>query len=644
MKAKKRRGSVFHGIIISFAIVLVLGVAIFALLSYSMNMWDIKRSASTHANISSSVVLDHLMNYLGDPQQVELLERDMSDMCENYGFEAMLVVKLDRKNDLHMIANAVGTDPYHSKIWNSNPSDQQSYGQVVKQLSMEDDMAQLWRMSKSNENYYIWQHQIEMNLYMATGDRYYITSVFAADKINEEIISETISFTLPFVALLVLMLVFLLIFLQRNTIKPIKRIAGKMNSFADDYARGDAHVQVAHNNEIGEIACAFNKMSDDITVMIRDIDTMQQERMNASVQLGIAKSIQRGIVPDRTVIKRADLELCAMIQPAKEVAGDFYDVFFRDDGKLCAVVGDVSGKGVSAAFFMMMVKSEIKTRLNMGLTPSEALNGVNCELCAHNPEGMFATVFASVYDPKERSVCFCNAGHIPPMITGDNVRSIQVNNGIALGLFDDPVLVDEYITLQDGEGLIVYTDGVTDAVNEKGEWFGLDRMRSELNGTSEQMIDRIDRRVTEHYNGSERFDDMTLLAITLNASGNVLKPTMESLDDIQSILMKQFNGKMPRRIMLACEEAFANIVSYSGADEISLAVTRKNGNVIAEFSDNGIPFDPVNTRLKPKSVDDFDTGGMGLIIMRRTAKHMHYERRDGINVLSMTFETEEHEQ
>lgn len=270
--------------------------------------------------------------------------------------------------------------------------------------------------------------------------------------------------------------------------------------------------------EIRLIVDSFVDMSLKIHSYLKDLKLIIAERERTLTQMNIARQIQYGMCKAEFYDKSANIDVSAFMQPAQEVGGDLYECCKLDDMKYFIAIGDVSGKGITAALFMAMVKSMLSAYIKHTLDPAKALNLINNELCAENPERIFVTLFAMIIDIETGEITFANAGHNPPArITRNGAEYIALKHGTALGFFKDVGIENEELKLSSGEGLLLYTDGITEAVNPDRIFFGEERLKNllssvKLNGSAE-TLNLIKDAVTKFYDGGEQFDDMTSVSV-----------------------------------------------------------------------------------------------------------------------------------
>ena len=241
-------------------------------------------------------------------------------------------------------------------------------------------------------------------------------------------------------------------------------------------------------------------------------------------ELSIAAQIQRSILPSNfpAFPEHSEFDLYAMMLPAREVGGDFYDFFFVDDDHLAVIIADVSDKGVPAALFTMISRTIIRSVVRQRKSPSQVLAETNDLLCEGNDTGMFVTVFLAYYHLPSGHFTYSNGGHNPALSFGPNGagKKLARKHGPALGVRSGLSYKEDIETLEPGQIIVLYTDGVTEASSPQDELFGLDRF-SKLVCSCEslklsQMINHIDKDLKEFQQGNQ-FDDITVLALKREA-------------------------------------------------------------------------------------------------------------------------------
>ena len=438
-----------------------------------------------------------------------------------------------------------------------------------------------------------------------------------------------------------------------SVLRPIRKLSEQMRIFAKDRKEiaVNKNRKTFCDNEITEIENSFNTMTADIRRYVHDNEILTRKEAYTNAELDVARNIQKGIVPGNYSVSKDHFEFFAFSEAAREVGGDFYDTFTLEDGQECVVIGDISGKGISAALFMAMVKTSIRENLLSGRGLAETMNRVNVELWRSNPEKMFATVFAMILDTESGVLTYANAGHEQPLILGRDPCFPEVGSGMPLGLFEKAGITEEKLVLRDGDGILLYTDGITEAINADQEQFGKDRLReTALHKYREDihsyepktLADAVVSSVLAFTGEAEQFDDITFLAAVYKnseAGSETLTPGFESFATVKETIFQDLgDSDQTKEIILACEEIFTNIVNYSGTDQIIFSGRRAGDIYLVSFSDNGAAFNPVEARPAEKPFEELAFGGMGIIIAREKTRDMVYSRIDGRNVLLMEFD------
>jgi serine phosphatase RsbU (regulator of sigma subunit)/anti-sigma regulatory factor (Ser/Thr protein kinase) len=653
---KSLKKSLNRRITVYFLIILILTVAVSAVWNYYStreSILDMEKSQAEGCTQTVSNMLQHYetaaLHGAHDTEEYRYIRNAIRNFCMGFGQDALHLYTVDTAAKRRNVLLAVASDKELDSILEQEGTEVLD-GSLLEKA---EDAVLTERETLHREE---WRTQY--------GRIYAWTSMFRDPDSAEPILIcmeyniETErghilrdfleDILLPVAALSVAFLVLMLLFKKRIA-EPIRLISDRMESFARDSRRKPEPLNINSEDEIGEIACSFEKMTEDISTYVSNIEKLTQERVETDVQLDIARRIQNGLVPEKTGMDGDGFSISAMTRPAKGVGGDFYDCFEREDGSVCIVMGDVSGKGITGAIFMAMIKTVIREKLKAGFSPAETLNQANRELTAQNPEGLFCTVFAAILNPGTGELRYANAGHTYPVLLRFNEALLKPKNGIALGLFDDAEIVDETMTLAPGQGIFLYTDGVTDALNPEHIPFGIQKLTDTLREqpdareTAEETILRVSSAVGAYCEGVEPFDDMAAMVLirTDKRSGGRMRPIPVALDSFEEIKEAAFaaagNTPETRKALLACDEALTNTVRYSGATELAFRCEKEGDTLCVTFSDNGIPFDPTAVPVEDKEFETLDSGGMGLNLIRQTASSVRYERKDGRNIFTMRF-------
>ncbi len=251
---------------------------------------------------------------------------------------------------------------------------------------------------------------------------------------------------------------------------------------------------------------------------------LKEDKKKIENELNVATEIQASMLPRifPPFPDRKDFNIYASMEPAKEVGGDLYDFFLIDEGKLCFLIGDVSGKGVPASLFMAITKTLLKTEALRGHTPDEILYRVNNILYPENDASMFVTIFCVILDLKTGEMQFANGGHNPPLLcsNGGGIDFMQLPKSFVVGPMPDTEYKSQQMTLEPDDVIFLYTDGVTEAMNPKKELFAEERLKqclSRLKGKKvKDIIDGVRTEIKDFAQGASQSDDITMLALRFN--------------------------------------------------------------------------------------------------------------------------------
>jgi sigma-B regulation protein RsbU (phosphoserine phosphatase) len=289
----------------------------------------------------------------------------------------------------------------------------------------------------------------------------------------------------------------------------------------------DHRLVVTTGDEIQDLAEAFNKMSEDLKVYIRHLQETTSARERIESELRVATEIQTSMLP-RTFPPfpdRKEFDLYATMQPAREVGGDFFDFFFISHSRLCLIIGDVCGKGIPAALFMAISKTLLRTEALHEPSPDQVLFSVNNTLCPDNEASMFFTGLCAVLDTETGELTIANGGHNPPLLcpAGGEFQYIKLPRGLVVGAMPDTAYVSNTYALRRHDTLVMYTDGVTEAMDEQGRLYSEARLLNCLNdlcGRSvADIVHGVRADIETFTGGTEQSDDITMLVIEFNGNG-----------------------------------------------------------------------------------------------------------------------------
>jgi sigma-B regulation protein RsbU (phosphoserine phosphatase) len=289
----------------------------------------------------------------------------------------------------------------------------------------------------------------------------------------------------------------------------------------------DMRVEIASNDELGLLAETFNKMAADLKESIDAYTNEHAEKERISTELNVATKIQVSILPHifPPYPDRTEFDIYASMLPAKEVGGDFYDFYFIDENNLAVVIADVSGKGIPAALFMIIAKTLIKN-CSSCRTPKSIFESVNNKLCENNDTGMFVTAFIGFYNIVTGRFVYVSAGHNPPLVrkSGGDFEFLKTEPGLILAWKKGVEYKEIDTTLEPGDTLYLYTDGVTEAMNADQDLFSEQRLHNALNTYKdhmpEELISAIKQEIDSFTCGAEQADDITMLALKVNNTHN----------------------------------------------------------------------------------------------------------------------------
>ena len=440
--------------------------------------------------------------------------------------------------------------------------------------------------------------------------------------------------------------------------KPLTRFACS----ADEIAQGKIDVPlpiITTHDEMRRLHDSFKTMQFSLMDQIEEVKQINEQKGRIESELMIARNIQMSMLPKTfpAFPNRDDVDIYGMLTPAKEVGGDLYDFFIRDE-KLYFCIGDVSGKGVPASLLMAVTRSLFRSVSVHNSSPAYIVSQINDAMAETNDTMMFVTLFVGVLDLPTGRLRYCNAGHCAPVLTGVGVGLLNIKPNLPLSIMAGYKFEAQESIIFPGTTIFLYTDGLTEAENTRHEQFQEDRIievARQSERTPKLFIEKMADAVNHFVGNADQSDDLTMLAIQytrLHEQNIRLQRTMTLPNVIDQVPQLELfvnevcetlglDMSTTMSLNLALEEAVVNVMSYAYT-----AGTRGNIDIEAQandrclkfiISDWGIPFDPtakteVDTTL---SAEDRPIGGLGIHLMRQIMDSINYERIDGKNVLTL---------
>lgn len=451
-----------------------------------------------------------------------------------------------------------------------------------------------------------------------------------------------------FMEILIFAALFTLIYflIKKVIIDNLRKINGTLAEISDGNL--NVTVDVRTNEE-------FASLSDDIN---QTVSTLKRYIAEAAAridkELEFAKQIQYSALPSvfPPYPNRKDFEIYAHMITAKEVGGDFYDFYMLGDSTLAFMIADVSGKGIPAAMFMMQAKTIIKDLAESGLELPEVFATANKKLCENNDAGMFVTAWMGILDLKTGLLKFVNAGHNPPLVrqADGEFAYLKARSGMVLAGMDGIKYRQNELQLTPGDQIFLYTDGVTEATDKNNQLYGEERLLETVNRNivmdTRKLCEAVKSDVDQFVGEAPQFDDITMMSVEIQYIRGENSITVIA-DDKSMIPVSEFAKslteklavvpKVANKVSIAVDEIYSNIVNYSGAELATISYEIKDGRLYMTFTDDGIPYNPLEAEEPDVtlSAEERKIGGLGIFMVKKMTESMEYTYEDGKNILSL---------
>jgi len=449
---------------------------------------------------------------------------------------------------------------------------------------------------------------------------------------------------------------------SRRVTRPLVALARA----SDVIATGELNAplpRVSGDDEVAQLVQSFGAMKRDLKSYISDLEVATAGRARLEGELAAATQIQMSMLPQggEALTETEAYSLWAKVRPAKSVGGDLYHFYVRCEDKLYVAVGDVSDKGVSAALFMAKAMSHMQQFEEALQSPCDGMALLNNALEHGNDNCMFVTLFFGVLDLQTLTLNFASAGHTAPsLLRAGDIIVLEQETGPALGLAENMNFPENNFSLQPGDRLAIYTDGIDEAFNDKAEMFSTDRLNTQLResgrdgiaGAGKSIIQAVD----DFAGTTPQSDDITLMLIDL--------PLPQSTTPDSEIVCQSFRGDSTTvslatqwlqqsfqhlaiddticlELILIAEEVLTNIVKYAQLPPDSLidvTIEADSSRIILEFSDRGAAFNPlVEAHRSPLGADieSAEIGGLGVHLITQLSDKQSYQHIEACNVLTL---------
>ncbi len=459
---------------------------------------------------------------------------------------------------------------------------------------------------------------------------------------------------------LLLMLYFFIRIITRE-LNPLRRLAEEAETIAS--GQFDAKLpNFRRIDEIGQLSHSFGNMQQSLVKYIDELKDTTSQKASIERDIRIASAIQKGMLPEKFPSKtdRDDVQIYASLTPAKDVGGDLFDFYFRDE-KLFFCIGDVAGKGVPASLFMAVTRAVFRTVSVRESMPDRIMATMNKIIAEMNKNSMFVTLFVGVLDLPTGHLYYCNAGHDAPLLIGAGVGMLPCDSNIPVGFRPSWKYTLQEAQVFTGTTIFLFTDGLTEAMDANQSQFQMERVTDVASQAlakqhlePQQLISEMTEAVHQFVGNAEQSDDLTMMAIQYirqQRDVKLRKSLVLSNDTSEVPRLNDFVGEVCQtvglesivamQVKLAIEEAVVNVMKYAYPQgtrgDVTIEAVSNDVRLKFTIIDSGKPFDPtvlpeVDTTLPAK---DRRIGGLGIHIVRQFMDSINYERSGNLNILAI---------
>ena len=472
---------------------------------------------------------DHLDLYLAGGEQEEywLTQEALDVYCEKMHVSLVYVIKVDTSDYgsfvsiFNSVDNTVDNTSYTRwELGYRRDTANEEYSQKYKAIYEEGSLYEtVYRMQTTDGS-----HPHITTLVPVRGTAGEVTGILCIQRPMRELREATLPCLFAIIGAVVVLSVLASViatnYYKKRFVLPIKKTSEEAVRFAKENTKGEPLGEISRYTELSDLASSIDTMEADILKYIEDLTAITAEKERIIAELTLARTIQTDSIPGvfPAFPEKKDFDIYATMTPAREVGGDFYNFFMVDDDHLAIMIGDVSGKGIPAALYMMATNILSSDRAKVGGAPSQILSFVNNDMCDHGNSDMFVTLWLGILELSTGKVIAANAGHeYPALMKNGTFTLLKDKHGFVIGGMKDVPYTDYEICLAPGDKLFLYTDGVPQATDKDNRMFGTERMLEALNidpqATPQRTLEAVHDAVAEFVKDAEPFDDLTMLCV-----------------------------------------------------------------------------------------------------------------------------------
>lgn len=512
----------------------------------------------------------------------------------------------------NLIKGLITNDPYKGEIFVNG-------GRIVfsEELDIPGDILEYWVFT-----------EMSMSVINASANRFIITYLIIA--------------AIILVALFIILFILLNFFFVRRLSRisaNAQRVTDNMRN--DNFEISTFEVKKKHPDEIDLLTNDLAYMQNVLKDYVDNLKVAISNEEKIRSELELSSQIQASSLPQKSIVDN-NLSINAKMKPAKEVGGDLYDYFYIDKNRFAFLIGDVSGKGVPAALFMMRAKTLIKHAIASDQSLGEVVRKINNILCDGNTTNLFITAFIGIVHINENKLEYVNCGHEPILMKKNNLYdTIEEKGGIPLGLVTDFEYESDYISLNEGDAFFLYTDGVSEAQDKDSNLFGLENIKQNLNILSDLPISFLTKEmlkvVLDYETGHEQDDDICIISFQYKIHSTKIKNDineMEKVADFVNETLKDYPEEFVSEIQIMLDELVSNIIYYGYKDkdeDIFVQIAKNKKEVTISLFDQGVEFNPFEKESQES--DGSKVGGLGIHIVNNLSSSRSYKRVNDTNII-----------